>query len=207
MPRELGDERARYGRKSLRERLEDSIAWPSEHPFATGVIVIVVAGALLLASLRGRSASVADLAVGDCLFVPTAAARDDANPRPIGEEPVVLDVLLTGGAQQAACTASHGHEVSAIVTPASPTLPSLGPGEMPTVLDGPAMRALTAPLCEDAFEAYVGRPLDGSRYVTFPVVPGADGAAAWITGGRRTVCLVARADGQWMDHPARGSGE
>ena len=207
MPRELGDERARYGKKGLRERLEDVIAWPVEHRFATGVIVIVVAGALLLASLRGRAATLADLAVGDCLFVPTAAARDDASSRPIGEEPVVLDFLLTGGAERAACTASHGHEVSAIVTPTLPTVPTRAPGEMSNLLDEAAMRALTAPLCEDAFEAYVGRPLDESRYVTFPVVPGVDGAAAWIAGGRRTACLVARADCQWMDHPARESGE
>jgi hypothetical protein len=69
------------------------------------------------------------------------------------------------------------------------------------------MRRLTAPLCDAAFAGYVGRPLGGSRFTTFPVVPDADGAEAWLNGGTRTVCLVARSDGHWMDHPARGSRE
>ena len=204
MPRELGDERARYGQRSLRERLDDVIAWPASHHFATVVILVVVVGALLLAAARGLSVNLRDLAVGNCLYVPTAAALDAGSARPIGEAAVVVSVLLTDGAERTACTASHGHEVSAIVTPA---LPTRAPGEMGELLDEAVMRAMTAPLCEQAFEAYVRRSLGESRYVTFPVVPGADGAAAWVRGGQRTVCLVARADGQWMDQPARGSGE
>jgi hypothetical protein len=39
MPRELGDERSRYGRKSRRGRFEDLLNWPSEQPILTGVLV------------------------------------------------------------------------------------------------------------------------------------------------------------------------
>ena len=112
--------------------------------------------------------------------------------------------LLAGEAERAACDASHGHEVSAIVVPA---LETLAPGVTAAPLDHARMQALAEPLCDAAFEAYVGRALDGSRYITFPVVPDTDAAVGWVIGGRRTVCVVARADGQWMDHPARGSGE
>jgi hypothetical protein len=204
MHRELGDERSRYGRKSLRERLGDVIAWPASNRFATGIILVVVVGGLILAVAQGRPAGLRDLNVGDCLYVPTAAAEDAGNSRPIGEPAAVLRVVLTVGAERTTCTGSHGHEVSAIV---APTLPTRGPGEMLGLLDEAAMRAMTAPLCDQAFAGYVGRPLALSRFVTFPVVPDVDGAEDWLNGGRRTVCLVARADGDWMDHPARGSGE
>lgn len=151
---------------------------------------------------RGSGVGAGELAVGDCLYVRAAASQ--SSDRPIGAPDDVAAALLAGGAERAACTASHGHEVSAIVVPA---LETLAPGVMPTVLDKAKMASLTQPLCAAAFGAYVGRSVEDSRYVTFPVVPDVEGAAAWVAGGRRTVCLVARSDGQWMDHPARGSGE
>jgi putative regulator of septum formation len=143
-----------------------------------------------------------NLEVGDCLYV--RAVADQSSDRPIGEPHDVAGALLAGEAERAACDASHGHEVSAVVVPA---LETLAPGATPTLLDHAQMQALTGPLCDAAFAAYVGHALSGSRYITFPVVPDTDAAAGWAAGGRRTVCLVARADGQWMDHPARGSGE
>jgi hypothetical protein len=96
--------------------------------------------------------------------------------------------------------------VSAIVIPETTPTPTRRPGEIGVVRDAAALRVLTAPLCAAAFEGYVGRPLEGSRYLTFPVVPDLE-TGDWVTGGRRTICLVARIDGQWMDHPARASGE
>ena len=63
------------------------------------------------------------------------------------------------------------------------------------------MRAEAKDACEAAFAAYVGQALDVSRYETFAVVPTSFDTTADV------VCLVARADGQWMDHPARASGE
>ncbi len=201
MPRELGDERARYGRRSLREQLDDAIAWPGKNRFAAGVMLVVIAGALLLVIARGRPANLADLRVGDCLFVPTAAAQDEA--RPIGQATAVEDVILAGGAQQAGCTASHGHEVAAIVGPPSPTA-TLAPSVLRVRFDRDAIRRVAQLLCEAAFAGYVGHALAGSRFMTFPVAPD---AADWIAGGQQTTCLVARVDGQWMGHPARGSAE
>ncbi|MBI2780633.1 MAG: septum formation family protein [Chloroflexi bacterium] len=201
MHRELGDERSRYGRRTWREQLDDAIAWPGSHRFATGILLLVVVGALLLSAARGRPTSRADLRVGDCLYIPTAAALDPTSARPIGDFVAVEDVVIVSGAQEASCTASHGHEVAAIVTgPDASSAASAAPGP----LDRDAIRRLTRPLCEAAFPGFVGHALAGSVYEINPVVPEAD---AWIAGGRRTVCLVARVDGQWMDQPARGSGE
>lgn len=202
MPREFGDERTRYGRRSLREQIDDALAWPAGHRFATGVILVVVVGALLLSLGSGRFENPGSLAIGDCLYVPTTAAKDPVSTRPIGDAAAVELIVIAGGAQEASCTASHGHEVSAIVTGPDPGVPG-GTG-IGTLFDRDAIHQLTRPLCEAEFPGYVGHALAGSLYVTFPVVPE---APAWIAGGRRTTCLVARNDGVWMDRPARGSGE
>jgi hypothetical protein len=201
MHRELGDERARYGRKSLREQLDDALAWPAAHRGATAILLVIVAGAALLYAATARPVDPRDLAVGDCLYVPTDAAKDPTTARPIGEPGAVEDVIVRLGALRAECTASHGHEVSAIVTGPEPSPRGSGIG---TLLDRDAIRRLTQPLCDAAFANYVGHALAGSAYVTFPVAPE---ASTWTAGGRQTVCLVARGDGAWMDHPARGSGK
>ncbi len=201
MHRELGDERARYGRRSLREQVGDLITWPRSHPFASVVILVVVAGVFLPSALRGRLVGLGELAVGDCLFVRTAAAQELSSTRPIGDAAAVEQVILTAGAEKAGCSASHGHEVSSIATlPA----PSLVPGVLGVMLDRELIRRTTQPLCDAAFAGYVGHALTGWMYVTFPVAPE---PAAWLDAGRQTVCLVARSDGRWMDHPARGSDE
>jgi hypothetical protein len=198
--RQLGDERARYRRMSLREQLEELLAWPATHRIAAALIVAVLVVGLLLALTGSLLVTPESLAVGDCLFVRTSASQADA--RPIGEVDEVSATLVAGGAERASCTASHGHEVSAIVVGPAP---SFVPGEIaPGTLDADAIRRVTQPLCDAAFAGYVGRPLAGSRYVTFPVAPGPQ---AWIAEGGRTICLVARSDGEWMDHPARASGE
>lgn len=201
MHRELGDERSRYGRKSWREGIEDALAWPAAHRGATAIGLLILGGAIALALLTGRGVDRRDLAVGDCLYVPTSAARDPLSTRPIGEAAPVEEVVVAGGAQRTDCTASHGHEVAAIVAAPEPsgTIGDTGSG-----FDLDALHRLTQPACDAAFAAYVGHALAGSRYVTFPVAPEPE---AWAGEGRRTVCLVARRDGQWMDHPARASGE
>lgn len=201
MQRQLGDERARYGRKSLREQLGDALHWPSANRFATGVVVVVIMGAVLIALAGGRSRNPEGLAVGDCLYIATDAALDPTATRPIGDEAAVELVLVAGGAQEAGCTASHGHEVLAILTGPEPSPRASGIG---TEFDRNAIHRLMQPLCEAAFAAYVGHDLAGSAYGTFAAVPE---APQWIAGGRRTICLVARNDGIWMDHPARGSGQ
>jgi hypothetical protein len=199
--RELGDERARYGRKSLAERLDDALAWPANHRAATAVLLVIIGGGALLYVATARPVDPRDLAIGDCLYVPTEAAKDPTSARPIGESGAVEDVIVRLGALRAGCTASHGHEVSAVVTGPEPSSSATGIGAL---FDRDAIRRQTQPLCDAAFPGFVGHALAGSIYVTFPVAPE---TAEWIAGGRRTVCLVARADGQWMGQPARGSGE
>jgi hypothetical protein len=196
MSRQVGAERARYGRKGLREQLGDLVAWPAAHPVATiALLFFLVVGSLFFGS-RALGVRADDLRVGDCVFVRTEAAQEAQ--RPIGEPAVVSSVLLAGGAERAACDASHGHEVSAIVVPG---------GDIAGTPDPTTIKAATAPLCAAAFPGYVGHALEGSAFTTFPVVPDASAVANWVGGGRRTVCLVARTDGAWMDHPARASGE
>src|SRR5438045_3964320 len=81
--------------------------------------------------------------------------------RPIGDQTTVEAVLMGGGAEQASCTASHGHEVSALVeVPAVPPVPS-GVSVLPTV------RAEAETACQAAFQGYVGHPLSSSNYETF----------------------------------------
>jgi hypothetical protein len=186
MSRRLGDERARYGRKSPRERLEDILAWPDQHRVAALVLLIIVVGALLLVATRGAIVRSEDLAVGDCLFVRTDTGQEGV--RPIGDDTAVVRTLLDGRVEKASCTASHGHEVSAVV--------DVEPLRDP--------RTEAEDLCRQAFEPYVGRPELGSVYGTFAAVPTPQAQAA---GASLAFCLVARADGGWMDHPARNSRE
>lgn len=186
MPRELGDERSRYGRRSLREQVGEAIAWPGNHRFASGVILVIIIGAVLLSATAGFFADPRQLAVGDCLFVRLGTTQDEVQP--IGAPDAVVQAVIAGNAEVAGCSASHGHEVSALVDL----------GSLHYLLS----EAQVA--CRAAFPGYVGHALDGSLYTTFPAIPTAEAQAA---GARNAICLVARSDEQWMDHPARGSGE
>ena len=181
--RQLGDERARYGRKSLRERLGDIAGWARAHPIPTAVGIAFVLFGVFLSSTG--SVVPGDLRIGDCLFVRTSATQGTV--RPIGEPAVVAAVLFAGGAERAGCSASHGHEVSAILA----LTQALTPTEVSAA-------------CAAAFEPYLGRPLSGSRYVTFAALPV---PSSPIDGANVGICLIARSDGQWMDHSAHGSGE
>lgn len=184
--RRLGDERARYGRKRPREQVDDVVGWIRAHRIATLVAVLFFAVGALLWAARGSQVEIGELAVGDCLYV--RAVADQTSDRPIGQPHDVAGALLDDGAERASCTASHGHEVSAVLdlTRLHYTL------------------AESQVACEDVFDTYVGHEPAGSIYAAFPALPD-DGAQA--AGQHVGVCLVARADGQWMDHPARGSGE
>ena len=196
MSRELGDERARYSRRSPRDRAVEVIDWVRAHPVAAAVIALFIGVVAIQFVAPGRSARAADLRVGDCLYVRTPNSMDvGPGARPIGDQTTVEAVLMGGGAEQASCTASHGHEVSALVeVPAVPPVPS-GVSVLPTV------RAEAETACQAAFQGYVGHPLSSSNYETFAALPATSEAVA------DAVCLVARRDGQWMNHPARGSGE
>jgi hypothetical protein len=195
--RQLGDERTRYARKTVREQVGDMVATLRAHRVAVGVAVVVLAIAAILSLLSGRPIRPGELAVGDCLYVPIPAAADVSADRPIGLPADVEAVLMTGGAETAPCNGSHGHEVSAIVGLRLP-LPS---GVVPTQN---ALRAYAQSVCVQMFPGYVGHPLAGSLYETFAAVPTTE---AWNAGQGDGVCLVARADGVWMSHPAHNSGE
>jgi hypothetical protein len=185
-PRELGDERKRYGTKSIGERLDDILGWPAEHRVATTVLIAFVLVGLLLSFARGLRVDPESLAVGDCLFVRTTI--EPTADRPIGEDGAVAAAVLAGQVERASCAASHGHEISDLVDLRSLADPVVAPQVR----------------CEAAFEAYVGRARSGSIYETFAAAPD---AAAQAAGANRAFCLIARIDGQWMDHPARGSRE
>jgi hypothetical protein len=100
----------------------------------------------------------------------------------------VVTAVLAGDVERASCASSHGHEVSDVIDLRSLADPAVAPQAR----------------CEATFEAYVGRARSGSIYETFAATPDADAQAA---GANRAFCLIARTDGQWMDHPARGSSE
>jgi hypothetical protein len=162
------------------------VGWPRRNPVATAVIVGFLVVGCLIAAARVMLVNPLELAVGDCLFVRTAAAQDETAP--IGGPSVVTAALFEGRAERTSCNASHGHEVSAVVD----------------------LRTLDYPLpetrarCVEAFQPYVGRAAGGSIYMTFAALatPEQQQAGAYLG-----ICLVARADGSWVDHAARGSGK
>jgi len=181
-------ERDRYPRRTVRDQLEELGDWAREHQPAL-LIALVVVAVLVWLFTPGPPVRPQDLAVGDCLYVRTPAAEDlGPSARPIGEPGVAAAAVLSGRAIRTACNESHGHEVAALVD-----VPRTGeprPGHLQGV-------------CEEAFEVYVGRLLDGSAFAPVVAAPVVE---QWGAGVRRAICLVARRDGQWMTHPARGSG-
>jgi hypothetical protein len=195
-PRELGDERRRYGRRSLRDRAIELVDLARAHPLASAVAALFVGVMVLQLLIPARSALPRDLEVGDCLYVRTSSSLDvGPNARPIGDPATVEGVLMSGGAEQAGCNGSHGHEVLALVeVPAVPPVPS-GVSTLPTV------RAEADAACLAAFAGYVGHQPSGSQYESFAALP------PIVDSPVDAICLVARRDGQWMTHPARGSGE
>jgi hypothetical protein len=188
--REIGDERQRYSRRSLLDRLIEIVDWLKAHPAATVVLALFLGVVAIQVVAPARSALPGNLRVGDCLYVRTPSSMDmGPGARPIGDASTVAGVLMGGGAEQAGCDASHGHEVSAII-------------DLAAVVGDPGDPVGHA--CATAFGAYVGYALDGSIYETFAARPTQAQQAAGLSVG---VCLVARRDGQWMMSPARGSGQ
>jgi len=91
-------------------------------------------------------------------------------------------------------------------TPGPPGAPSASadPATAAAEADRAAIRANVQATCEAVYADYVGHPLAGSSYVTFAVIPS---VAQLSTGPQLALCLVARADGQWLTSPARNSHE
>ncbi len=133
------------------------------------------------------------LTSGDCIYARTAAAAETGSgARPIGEAADVEAVIDRGTAVRAACGLSHSHEVSATVPISA------------SITDPAVARETVQERCDAVFESFIHHPLAGSAYVTFAVVPT---SAQLASGPRLGLCLVARADGQWLTSPAKNSGE
>jgi hypothetical protein len=212
-------------------QLGELVPWIREHPIRGVVTLLLAAGAVTSLVNPPLEALPNRLSPGDCIYARTGAAEQKGpSARPIGEAGDVEDVVNAGTAVRAACGLSHGHEVSAIMPvglPGHGSLPPSGGSLVPVAVspsiggavvppqgtplssadiaaeaDRQVIRANVQATCDSAFADYVGHPLSGSAFVTFAVIP----TVAQLTAGPQlAMCLVARADGQWMTSPARGS--
>lgn len=180
-------------RDRLGAQLGELVPWIRAHPIRGVITILLAAGAVGTLLNPPIEATVDRLASGDCIYARTAAAAETGpGARPIGEPADVEAVINRGTAVRAACGLSHGHEISAVVPISASTV------------DPAIIRDTVQQRCDAVFDAYVHHPLAGSAYVTFAVIPTPDQLA---TGPRLGLCLVARADGQWLTSPAKNSGE
>jgi hypothetical protein len=174
-------------------QLGELAPWIRQHPIRGVITILLAAGAIGSIFNPPIEATADRLTSGDCIYARTAAAAQTGpGARPIGEPADVEAVIDKGTAVRAACGLSHGHEVSA-------TVPITG-----STTDRAVIRETIQERCDAVFEAFVHHPLAGSAYVTFAVIPTAEQLAA---GPKLGLCLVARADGQWLTSPAKNSGE
>ena len=189
-------ERDRYARASLREQAGDTLTELRSHPGVVALLGVLLGGWLFFTLTRPTYVQVANLEVGDCLYIHAADADTDTpTGRPAGTAIGAVAALYGQGAERAACDASHGHEVILTMT---------FDGAAGTPYPGAAaLREPWAGPCDDAFEAWVGVAPDGSELEVVIAVPD---EPAWDRGTRAGACMVARADGQFLAGPAKGSG-
>ena len=188
-------ERDRYRRASLGEQLGGEVAALRRHPGVMAILLVILGGWLVLVLTSPGYVHAEALLVGDCLYVPNPSANQDTPGMPtIGKAIDVAYKLLGQGAERASCTASHGHEVLHTWSYAEPA-GAANPGN--------AALTLPAAACADAFPAFIGHPLDGSEFAITVATPT---ETQWTKGARTGVCLVNRADGEFMTTPAQGSG-
>lgn len=187
------------------EQLGELVIWMRAHPIRAVFMLLLAAGTIGTLLNPPIEATADRLSIGDCIYARTSAAVDSGpGARPIGDATMVETVVMDGRAERAACGLSHGHEVSLVVQ--LPQLASLPPGAsaQSSPPDRDVVRADVQRQCDSAFRGFIGHDLAGSTYVTFAAVPS---AAQYVAGSDRGVCLVARADGQWMLTLARDSGQ
>jgi hypothetical protein len=187
------------------EQLGELIVWMRAHPIR-GIFMLLLAAGTIGTLLNPQiEATPNRLSIGDCIYARTSAAVDSGpGSRPIGDAPMVEDVVMSGAAERAACGLSHGHEVSLVVQLPQLATPPPGASAAGTPPDRAVVRAGVQRQCDAAFRGFVGHDLAGSTYVTFAAVPT---EAQYLAGSDRGLCLVARADGQWMLTLARDSGQ
>jgi hypothetical protein len=185
-------ERERYRRATLREQWGDELRGFLGSTQMVALVVALLGGWLVLQLTRPAIIRVAEARPGDCLYIRTADADPDG--RPIGSESGALLVLFEQSAERAACDASHSHEVAdAWRLEGDAGAPYPGRSELTL-----AQQAR----CEAAFEAHVGRPVEGS---SLQLTTGVPTERAWNAGVRTAVCLVSNADGSFLSSPARSS--
>jgi len=190
-------EREKYGRASIAEQLGGELAVLRRNTPLLALIAALIGGWLILTLSEPPTVRVGEARAGDCLYVHALDADTD-NPtgRPIGSDGAVISALFRGGAERAGCDASHSHEVADAWVLDDPLVAAY-PGQ------GELTRREQA-RCEAAFEAYVGRPTDGSTLALTVAVPP---PAEWEDGLRVAVCLVGNRDGSFLSGHAAGSGQ
>jgi hypothetical protein len=189
-------ERDRYGRASIREQAGDVATELRAHPGVMLLIALLVGGWLFFTLTKPAYVQVGGLRPGDCLYI-HAPDADTESPggRPAGTATAAVAALYGQGSERAACDGSHSHEVLAVFEEAAETGAPY-PG-------GAALIRSREAACTAAFTAWVGRSPDGS--VLEPVLAVPD-ETRWGKGMRSGACLLARADGQFIGMPAKGSG-
>jgi hypothetical protein len=185
----------RYARASRREQLGDEFRTLTQSPRLLILLALLFGGWLFFQLTAPKTVRLEDLAVGQCLHVPTSANSDVAAVRPIGEAVEVSDVLATQGAALAPCDGSHSHEVAAVFVDAD-SAGAVFPGESD-------LQTRHAAECNAAFASYIGHAVDMSAFSLTIVVQRVTG---WDSGRRAGACLVSDSAGQFLMAPAKGAG-
>ncbi len=138
-----------------------------------GAAIVLVAGLALVIWRGSASRNPANLAVGDCFDVPTAADRiEDIRSRTC-DGPHAGEVF-------------HSYDAAATAT------------DYPT---DSAWEALVYPVCDPVFEAYTGTPVAERLDIGYLyLVPTAD---RWDAGDRRVTCFIASLDGSPLSRSFR----
>ena len=189
-------ERDRYARASLREQAGDVLTELRAHPGVVALLAVIAGGWLFFTLTKPTYVQVASLRPGDCLYIHASDADTDSpTGRPAGTATGAVAALYGQGSERAACDGSHSHEVLEVFTES-------GAAGAPYPGGAALIRAREA-ACTAAFTAWVHRSPEGS--VLEPVLAVPD-ETSWGKGVRDGACLLARADGQFIGVPARGSG-
>jgi hypothetical protein len=189
----LTRERDRYRRASWAEQVREGFLGFWRSRTARIVAAILLVGFLLLRVTTPEVIRMSELAANDCIYLRPAGASDPVAPARVAGTPAELERYDL--AERASCDLSHSHEVSAVFTVGEPGDAYLSLGAMTDAYGG---------TCVAAFEPYIGRAADGSRYVTALAIPSVN---AWRDGVRSAACLVFNGDRSLLDHRARGSRE
>jgi hypothetical protein len=189
-------ERDKYPRASIAEQIGGELAALRRNPPVIALLVALIGGWLILTLSHPQPLRVGEIRTGDCVYIHALDADTDSQGgRPIGSELGVISALFRGGTERAGCDVSHSHEVADAWVLAD-SLVAAYPGQA-------ELTVRERDRCKAAFEAYVGRPADGSSLEYTVAVPP---PFAWADGARAAACLVSNRDGSFLSGHAAGSG-